>query len=124
MVKVAKGLGLSRFSIEKLSIDWSMNKKNEKLISKVYKRMLKQIEKDPMQNWFEININDYSLKEMKIIKRYFCDWSGFGFSKTMPRDDLIEVSYKYDTVVSISSSETSYTEKPITKFYITWFVED
>jgi len=116
---------LGYYDIEKKALDTLMAKeKNKKLILKVYKKILKQIEKDPMKNWFEININDYSPKEMRVIKRCFCDWFGFGFSKTMPRDDLVEVSYKYDTVVSISSSEISSTVKPVTKFYITWFIED
>ena len=123
--------GLSRFSIEKLSIDWSMTKKNEKLISKVYKKMLKQIEKEPMKNWFEININDYSPKEMRLIKRYFCDWCGFGFSESIPQDKMfkqkISISYTSSVMEGIIDS-TSYTTKlektPIEKFYITWFNEN
>lgn len=120
--------GLSRFSIEKLSIDWLMTKKNKKLISKVYKKMLKQIEKDPMQNWFEININNYSLKEMRIIKRYFCDCRGFGFSKNIPDDKMIEKTYvcANGSVTYSTLGEANYKtmSSPIDKFYITWFDEE
>ena len=121
--------GLSRFSIEKLSIDWSMTKKNEKLISKVYKKMLKQIEKEPMKNWFEININDYSPKEMRLIKRYFCDWCGFGFSESILLDKMFKqkMSISYTSSITNVIDNTSYTTKlektPIEKFYITWFNE-
>ena len=114
------------FDIEQKAID-KIRKKHKKLLIKVYKKILKQIDKNPIQNYLEINNEDYSFKEMKIIKRYFCDWEAFGFSKTVPKDDLVEVSYGYttncNTSISISSTETS-TIKPITKFYITWFVQD
>ena len=114
------------FDVEQKAID-KIKKKHKKLFIKVYKKILKQIKKNPMQNYLEINNEDYSFKEMKIIKRYFCDWEEFGFSKTIPEDDLVEVSYVYTTTcntsVSISSTGTP-TVKPITKFYITWFTQD
>ena len=116
------------FDVEQKAID-KIKKKHKKLLIKVYKKILKQIKKDPMQNYLEINNEDYSFKEMKIIKRYFCDWEAFGFSKTIPGDDLVEVlSYGYvttstcNTAVSTISSTETPTIKPITKFYITWFV--
>ena len=119
--------GLSRFSIEKLSIDRLMTKKNEKLISKVYKKILRQIEKEPMKNWFEININDYSPKEMRIIKRFFCDWCGFGFSKYIPCDKMYIENVSIGTSVIESIVSGNYNVKsniPIEKFYITWFDEN
>ena len=116
----------SYFDVELKAID-KIRKKHKKLLIKVYKKILKQIKKNPMQNYLEINNEDYSFKEMKIIKRYFCDWEAFGFSKTTPKDDLVEVSYgcatNYNTAISISSTGAP-TVKPITKFYITWFVQD
>ena len=112
------------FDVEQKAID-KIKKKHKKLLIKVYKKILKQIKKNPMQNYFEINNEDYSFKEMRLIKRYFCDWEAFGFSKTIPEDDLVEVSYGYttncNTAVSISSTGVS-TVKPVTKFYITWFI--
>ena len=114
------------FDVEEKAID-KIGKKHKKLLIKVYKKILKQIKKNPIQNYFEISNEDYSFKEMKIIKRYFCDLVAFGFSRTIPKDDLVEVSYGYTTInntsVSISSTETP-TIKPITKFYITWFNEN
>ena len=122
------------FNIKKQSIDCLMSKeKNKKLISKVYKKILKQVEKEPMKNWFEININDYSPKEMRIIKRYFCDWCGFGFSKVIPCDEMFKekISMNYCSTVTIrdpkvvdaDSYYTTESKVPIEKFYITWFNE-
>jgi len=119
------------FDIEELSMKHLMTEKNEKLFSKVYKKIIKQVEKKPMQNWFEININDYSPKEMRLIKRYFCDWCGFGFSESPPQDKMfkqkISISYTSSVMEGVIDS-TSYTTKlektPIEKFYITWFNEN
>ena len=121
------------FDIEKQSIDYLMSKeKNKKLVLKVYKKMLKQIEKEPMKNWFEININDYSPKQMNIIKRYFCDWSGFGFSKVIPRNEMFKekISMNYcttvttsQTIVNADSYYSTESKVPIERFYITWFNE-
>ena len=65
------------FDVEQKAID-KIKKKHKKLLIKVYKKILKQIKKNPMQNYFEINNEDYSFKEMRLIKRYFCDWEAFG----------------------------------------------
>lgn len=118
--------GLSRFSIEKMSIDKLMTKQNKKLISKIYKKILKQIDNKPIQNWFEINSNDYSLKEMKIIKRYFCDYLGFDFKINKPGDGMIQrnVSMSVSYSISESSSNATANVTNIEKFYITWFNEN
>jgi len=126
------------FELEEKAIEYLMaNEKNQKLILKVYKKILKQVEKNPMQTWFEININDYSPKEMRLIKRYFCDWCGFGFSESIPHDKMFKqkMSISYTSSItgvidntSYTTTSTSYTTKsektPIEKFYITWFNEN
>lgn len=109
------------YEVEEKSINHLMNKKNTKLILKVYKNILRQIKDNPLQNWYEININDYSLKEMRIIKRYFCDWQGFGFKTSKPGDEMTQ----YNNIsMSVSSSNTVVNITNIEKFYITWFNEN
>ena len=109
------------YEVEEKSINRLMDKKNTKLILKIYKNILKQIKDNPLQNWYEININNYSLKEMKIIKRYFCDWQGFGFKTSKPGDEMIQ----YNNIsMSVSSSNTVVNVTNIEKFYITWFNEN
>lgn len=114
------------YEVEEKSIKHLMNKKNTKLILKIYKKILKQIKKNPLQNWYEINVNNYSLKEMRIIKRYFCDWEGFGFKTSIPKDEMIQynnISMSTSTV-AISSSNNIINVTNIEKFYITWFNEN
>jgi len=119
------------YEVEEKSINHLMNKKNTKLILKIYKNILKQIKDNPLQNWYEININNYTLKEMRVIKRYFCDWQGFGFKTSKPEDEMVQrnivsVSRSMSVSSSISdpSSNTIANVTNIEKFYITWFNEN
>ena len=101
-----------------------IKKQNKKLLKKISKKILKQVKQNPMQNYYEINIDKYSLEDMRIIKRYFCDWLGFGFSTEIPNDEFI-TTINYVTSVesfhTISANNNTVKVKPLTKFYITWF---
>lgn len=111
---------LDYYKLEESAIQ-KIKKKHKKILKKVSKKILKQVKKNPMQRYYEINIEKYSLDEMQVIKRYFCDWLGFGFEKTIPEDDMTVISnIGYITTIS-TNIDYPINVKPLSKFYITWF---
>lgn len=118
---------LDNYEVEKIQICKLVNK-YDKLFKKISKKIEKQAKKHPMHRWFEININDYTPKQMAAIKRYFCDWCNFGFAKSTPKNEMYKnkICVTQGIVENVSSySTTCYTtdleNSPIEKFYITWF---
>lgn len=102
--------------------------KNKKIIEKVWKRIKKQAKNEPLKNYYKISIEEYSPKEMRVIKRFFCDYFRFGFSKTLPDDIMVDTIRYYvnysNSSISLSSTTTSSSKPelvPISEFYITWF---
>lgn len=110
------------YNLEERAIN-KIKKQNKKLLKKISKKILKQVKQNPMQNYYEINIDKYSLEDMRIIKRYFCDWLGFGFSTEIPNDKFINVSYvtSVESLCTAVGVNNTIKTAPLTKFYITWF---
>ena len=88
--------------------------RKHKLINKVIKRIAKQIQKKPLQNWYLIDINDYSLKEMRYIKTFF-ENQDFKITFTEPKDNMYESNNCYTISMAVSVSSNLHT-----KFYICW----
>ena len=110
--------------------------RKHKLINKIIKRIAKQIQKNPLQNWYLVDINNYSLKEMKYIKTFF-EKQGFKITFEEPKNDMYVYGYPTLTTIgndmsigaatittagtTINASITNNIKvTPRTKFYIVW----
>lgn len=97
---------------------------NKKMMDKIWKRIQKQIKKKPLKRYYRISMNDYTFKEMKLIKRLFVDYLRFGFSKYPPTDENLYNSngcYTVSVSASTITTASSPIRTPITEFYLTWF---
>lgn len=112
--------------IEDIAIK-AIYEKNKEIIDKIWKQIKKQAKNEPLKNYYKISIEKYSPREMRVIKRFFCDYFRFGFSKTLPDDIMVDtIRYYVDcssTSISLKSTTTSSqpSSTPISEFYITWF---
>lgn len=113
--------------------------RKHKLINKIVKRIAKQIQKNPLQNWYLVDINNYSLKEMKYIKTFFKN-QGFKITFEKPIDEMYTYDYSRaidsasigkltittpefnSATIAVGSTTTTNDVKmiPRTKFYIVW----
>lgn len=94
--------------------------RKHKLIDKVIKRIAKQIQKNPLQNWYLVDINEYSLKEMKYIKVFF-EGQDFKIEFEEPKDNMYTYDYSAISAGVIGNTITlTCSKNPHTKFYIVW----
>ena len=98
---------------------------NKKMMDKIWKRIQKQVRKNPLKRYYKISMNDYTFKQMKLIKRLFVDYLRFGFSKYPPLTDenlyITTGGGNYTVSVSATSTNIAVTKVPVTEFYLTWF---
>lgn len=86
------------------------------IINKIFKKIKKQIKKNPLQNYYEININNYSPKEMRIIRVFF-EQVGYRINFTKPVNDMnISCISRDSTITGNLTSDVM----PRSKFYIIW----
>ena len=84
-----------------------------KIIEKIYKKIIKQVQKKPNQRWYFIDCNKYTDKQMISLRNYFK--YTFKVSNEKPDDDKAYVIYKPSSVntnnivaVSTSNSYSTY----------------
>jgi len=96
---------------------------NKKMMDKIWKRIQKQVRKNPLKRYYKISMDDYTFKQMKLIKRLFVDYLRFGFSKYPPLTDenLYNITNGNYTVSVSANGTFTATKVPVTEFYLTWF---